>query len=750
MLQAIAGFIERHQHWFGFPLVVVMSAVAFFIAIIQPPFIEQVELASLDYRFQARGVKQPDQRVIIVAVDNDSLSEVGHWPWPRDKLGKIVDRILGEYGAAVLGFDIMFSEAQENPISESLRLLDKAGKEGKSAQTWLKRHQQLGDMDAVFEKLLEKYRDRIVLGYFFYPYGADVPVLTQANLARESEMLQSSAMTAEISGRRVLYVPRMAAIEGNLPRFSQAADAAGFFNFFPDTDGTVRRIPLIAELDGYIYPGLDLQTLRVALGWPPMSVIIDEAGVERIYLGDRDIRVDQSGSMFLNHYGPGQTFTHIPAADVMAGDVDPALFKDAIVLLGVTAVGVFDYRPSPFDAIFPGVEGHATAMANILNAEEIKRPQVLEISELFAVLLLGLLCGRMVYRRGAVLQSLSIIGVPMLLVVLSLWLFSTYALWLKVTYLLLAVLLATVPITLFEYVIESRKRAFIHEAFSYYLAPKVVERLAKHPESLSLGGEERHLTAMFSDIAGFSSFAEGLEPQALVHFLNQYLTAMSDIILKHGGTIDKYEGDAIIAFFGAPLDMPDHASRCVLAALEQQQTLHTMRKQWAKDNYPVVHTRIGINSGQMVVGNMGTHRRMNYTIMGDHANLASRLEGVCKVYSTPILISRDSYLLIRDQVAARFIDRVRVVGRAQTVDIYQPMGKREQVTKEQTELCRNYEKAWEMMSKRNFTEAEKCLADLYVANPDDGPCEVMLQRVREFRKAPPAEDWDSVYVLESK
>ena len=750
MLQAIAGFIERYQQWFGFPLVVAMSVTAFLIAVIRPSFIEQVELATLDYRFQLRGVKQPDQRVIIVAVDNDSLSEIGRWPWPRDKIGRIVERILGEYHAAVLGFDIVFSEAQENPVSESLRLLGRAGEESKSIRTWLERHRQLGDLDAGFEKLLAKYRDRIVLGYFFYPQGVEVPILTQANLARESELLQPSAMTAEISGSRIPYVPRMAAIEGNLPRFSRVADTAGFFNFFPDRDGMVRRIPLVAELDGYMYPSLVLQSLRVALGWPPMSVEISESGVENIRLGDHDIRVDRAGNMLLNHYGPGRTFMHVSAADVMAGQVDPALFKDAMVLLGVTAVGVFDYRPSPFDAIFPGVEGHATAMSNILHGEEIRRPQTLEIAELFAVLLLGLLCGRLVQQRGAVVQGLSIIGVPVLLVMLAIWLFAAYALWLKVSYLLLAVLLATVPITLFEYVIESRKRAFIHEAFSHYLAPKVVERLARNPEALSLGGEERHLTAMFSDIAGFSSFSENLAPQELVHFLNQYLTAMSDIILDHGGTIDKYEGDAIIAFFGAPLDMPDHASQCVLAALEQQRTLSTMREQWEKENYPVVHTRIGINSGPMVVGNMGTHRRMNYTIMGDHANLASRLEGVCKIYNTPILISRDTYLLVRERVAARFVDRVCVVGRSRPVDIYQPVGERDEVTAEQSELCRSYEKAWEMMVEGDFTEAEQRLAELHAAYPDDGPCGVMLQRVRAFRESPPADGWNGVYVLTNK
>ncbi len=753
MFRRFIELLDRHQAWFSFPLVVVMSLTAFVIAFAQPDFLEQIELKTLDQRFKLRGPIQPDPRVVVLAVDDDAITEIGRWPWPRDRIAGLIDEVLGRYQARALGFDIVFSEAQRNPLEESLRLLA-GGKESAQppaeAAEWLRRHRALGDADARLAQTLHRWRDRVALGYFFYPQGADVPLLARADLEREAKLLQPSAMTVEIEGRRMLGVPRMAAVEGNIAKLAEAVDMLGFFNFFPDADGMVRRVPMLAALNGFVYPSLDLQLLRLALDWPELSARIGLGGVDEVRLGKRRIATDRSGGMLLNHYGPAHTFPHVSAADVLKGRIEPAALKDAIVVFGVTAKGVYDYRPSPFDSTFPGVEGHAAAISNILRGEEIRRPPMLGLAELAGVLLLSLICGRLVLHRGPVVQSVAIVGAPLVIAGIGYWLFAVHGIWLKVTYLILGVLLATLPVTLLEYVIESRKREFIHDAFSHYLAPKVVEILSQNPEKLKLGGEERFLSAFFSDIAGFSTFSERLSPEELVHFLNRYLSAMSDIILEHGGTIDKYEGDAIIAFFGAPLDMPDHATRCVLAALDQQAMLSVLREEWKEEGLPEVHIRIGINSGPMVVGNMGTHTRMNYTIMGDHVNLAARLEGVNKVYRTPILISHDTYQLARETIAARFVDMVRVVGRSQPVGIYQPVGTRDALDPVDLEHFRLYEKAWNMMRRRHFAEAEKILTRLAAEMPGDGPTEVLLARVRGYRKKEPPPQWDGVFNLESK
>ncbi len=728
-------------------MVIAASLLATLIAVWQPTFIEQLELKTLDARFHLRGVRQPDPRIVIVAVDNPSVDKVGRWPWPRDTIGAIITRLLDEYHARVVALDMVFSEPQVNPVQASIQRLARHRGTDRKVLRWLRRHAALGDIDRDFESILRRHRERICLGYFFYLN----PRATGRDSAREaSPLLQPSAIPARDDGQGGGAVPRMRDVTMNLPRFAKAADIAGFFNFFPDPDGLVRRVPLVAELDGFYYPSLDLQTARMATGWPPLMLQLDHGGVAAVTLNGRDIATDIHGQMLLNHYGPGYTFRHVPALDVLQGKADPALFKNAIVLFGVTATAVYDLRPSPFDATFPGVEAHATAISNILHREELQRPAWLQVLEILLVLTLGLACGRLVLGRGALVQGAALIGAPLFILAAAHAAFSAYGIWLKETYLILAVVLSSLPVTLVEYVVESRKRAFIHDAFSHYLAPEVVDELARHPEQLRLGGEEKELTAMFSDIAGFTSFSEAMSAEELVAFLNQYLSAMSDIILEHGGTVDKYEGDAIIAFFGAPLPMADHALRAVRVALAQQAMLKTMRARWAEQGYPEVRTRIGINTGPMVVGNVGTESHFNYTIMGDNVNLASRLEGVNKAYGTDVLVSGATAAQVRDAIETRLVDRVLVVGKRVPVDLHEPLGEKGAVDAALLAWMRDYEAACEAMRARQFGDARRAFESLLQARPDDGPAQTMLKRCRRYEKSPPPEDWDGAHRLSSK
>jgi len=750
MLQRLSTFLERRQRWFGLPLIITMALAALAIAVIQPHFLELVELKTLDARFHLRGVRQPDPGIVIVAVDDQSIDTVGRWPWSRDKIGLIVDRVLGQYNARAMGFDIVFSEAQKNPLMESIKNIKQSGKTNHYITQWLAQHKNLGDIDARFAKVLHKYQDRISMGYFFYTQGTSVPKNIMEKLTQNKIMLQPSAITVQEDTDASHFLPRMQAVTANLPIFSKEAQISGFFNFFPGIDGLVRQVPLVAELDGYYYPSLDLQTLRIALGWPSLSMHLSSDGIEELRIDDQPIRTDAHGLMLINHYGPGHTFRHVAAVDVLQGKTNPAIFKDAIVLLGVTATGVFDIRSSPFDTIFPGVEAHAAVISNILNHQELYRPVWVQVIELLGVLLLGLGCGWFVLGRGAVIQGVTLIGIPLAIVALAFWLFSFYNIWLKEIYLILGVLMTAAPVTLIEYIIESRKRAFIHNAFSHFLAPKIVDELAQNPDMLQLGGTEKEMTAMFSDIANFSTFSETMGPKELVNFLNQYLSAMSNIILEHGGTIDKYEGDAIIVFFGAPVDMENHAAQAVLAALAQQKALIKLRKQWIEAGFPELHIRIGLNSGPMVVGNMGTQQRMDFTMMGDNVNLASRLEGVNKVYATPILISASTWFYVRDKIEARFIDRVYVMGRKTPVEIYEPLGKKGDVKQEDQSFFHAYEKAWGEMNNRQFKEAEAIFSKLVTARPDDGPSTTMLLRCKKFIQKPPSDNWDGVHKLMSK
>ncbi len=750
MIQRISIFIDTHERWFRMPLVFFMVSLAVIFTYTQPYILEKLELNTLDDRFNLRGSIPHDQRVIVVAVDDSSLTEIGRWPWSRDLLSTLIERVLGEYHAKVLTLDIIFSEPQLNPLYETLRLLKEAKYNDANVTDWLEKHQSLGDIDGQLEATFKKYHQQLIPGYFFYPMDADVPDEARARLSGYLKDMGNSIIGAQFTPDANTFIPRVAAIEANLPRLTRSTDLVGFFNFFPDTDGVVRRVPLLVKAEDEIYPSMDLQGLRVFLDFPEMSVNINSGGVQKITLGDHKISTNAAGSMLLNHYGKRFTFTHIPAVDVLKGRVDPAIFKNAYVILGATAVGVYDYRPSPFDADFPGVEGHAAAVSNILNDEAIARPEIMDVLELIIVLVLGLLCGRLVIHSGVYVHIFLIFIVPLLLYGIAFWLFAFLGVWLKVTYLIMAVLMATLPSSMMRYIVESHKRAFIHDAFSRYLAPEAVANLIENPEMLALGGEERHMTAFFSDIASFSTFSEKMSPQELVAFLNEYLTAMSDIIMALGGTIDKYEGDAIIAFFGAPVTLENHAKNSVLAAIAQQQELDRLRSIWVARGYPSISVRMGLDSGPMVVGNMGTGQHMNYTIMGDHVNLAARLEGVSKVYRTRTLISGNTHGMVKDDIFCRFVDSARVVGRSTPVDIFEPVDAHINTIDQTVAYDQQYTQAWQLMKQQQFDEAIRILTIIRDEQPNDGLYEAMLVRIQGYINTPPPKDWDGVFNLTSK
>ena len=748
VLNRLLQFLDRHERLFGWPLVLVVSMVSFWLAFKAPGFLEQFEWKLLDARFRLRGPVSPPPKIAIVAIDDASVADLGRWPWPRTTIARLVDTVLDRYQARALAFDIVFSEPQRNPFAEAARLLPPDAPA--ALRDTLARYVPRGDADARLAATLAHHQDRVVLGYFFYPRGSKPPATVARDLEEELARLKGSAISVKVEGGgRVIGPPEAIAIENNIPKLASSGPVSGFFNFFPDDDGMVRRVPLVFRVGKEVFPNLSLQLLRAGLSWPEVVIETGPEGVEALRVGTRRVQLDPSGKLLLNHYGPAHTFPHVSARDVLAGTADASVLKGAFVFLGATAIGIYDYRPTPFDSAFPGVEGHAAALANMLTGMELLRPRGVVAAEWIGAFVLPLIFGLAALRLGPIGQSLLLVGGPLAFAFLGFELFATQRVWLKLIYWVLGVVLAVLPVLVVRYLIETYRRSFIHDAFSHYLAPAVVEELAEHPELLRLGGEKREMTAMFSDIQGFSSFSERMTPEQLVHFLNMYLGAMSDVILEHEGTIDKYEGDAIVAFFGAPIHQPDHALRAVRAALAQQALLARLREEWAQEGWPAVHARIGINSGEMVVGNMGTERRMNYTIMGDNVNLASRLEGACKLYRVFILMSAQTYQLVRDAIQARFIDRVRVVGRSTPVDLYMPAGERGQVPEEDIKVFRAYERGWALMQKRMFDEAERLFAQLALKHKDP-PSEVMLARVRRYKQNPPPRDWDGVYQLEQK
>ena len=696
-------------------------------------YMGKIDMRLMDFRLIQRGPIRPGPDVVIVAVDNASIAEIGRWPWPRSIVARLIDRITGAE-PAVIAFDMVFSEPsafQDRPdISAQPTSTDRA--------SWEATQQVLAAQDEMLRDSLRR-SDRAVLGYFFDLDADD----KSGSAAMAPETYAMVRGTRDGSGES--KVERASAIITNLPGYDSAARAMGFFNERADPDGYVRRLPMALafgdDLDMAV--PLELATLRIFDPTRPISIRFDPYGVEAIGWGTRQIPVDQTGRLLINYRGPGMTFPHVAAADILAGRADPAKLRDRIVILGVTAVAVGDVRVTPFDKDFPGVEIHASVVDNILRGDFIYGPTWLVLVDCGVVVGLSLMLGLAMRRlRGVGAGVLAILLIATYLLV-SQRVFVFYGLPLSLAYPMLTIVLVYSAVAVEQYVTQDREKRKVRRALELYLSPSMASVVAEHPEELKLGGEKRELTVLFSDIRGFTRISEGLSPEALVELLNEYLGAMTDIVFRHDGMLDKYIGDAVMAIWGAPLPQPDHAARACLATLDMVDRLAELNAEWERRGWQRLKIGIGVNTGPMAFGNMGSAQHLSLTVMGDNVNLASRVEGLNKDYGTAILVTESAYTAAGDSVFGREIDFVRVRGKQEVVRIYQL-------------LCRGAERErYEAMADefagglaayraRKWDQASQLFRDIVGRRPEDTVAQVFAQRCDRLAHVEVPETWDGV------
>jgi adenylate cyclase len=713
-------------------------------------FLEIVELQMLDQRFKVRGRIAPGPEVVIAVIDEKSQDTLGRWPWPRSILAKLVDKLTAA-GAATIGFDMVFSEPETTARGLVLSLLERSpAMQTESGRVLLQEVQRQTTGDQLLADSFKKSQN-VILGFFFHDNLEDIRHLKADEIRKGLEQIAPGAyQKADVQpGADVKRVPHAPAVESNLPMFTETAAGWGYFNLMPDIDGIMRHYPLIIHAGTGYYAPLFLKVLAHYLQEDELSFVMDQYGVQNVRAGNVDIPVDYDGQIIVNYYGPHKTFPHIPIVDILQDKVDPELLKGRIVLVGATGKGIFDLRATPFERIYPGVEINATIIDNVLHDRHLKQP-LWDLTFTYAVILiLGLLLARILARTTAVTGFLITALAFFTNYMLNQFLFNR-GLWVNLVYPSFQILAVYTGITVFNYFTESRQKQFINNAFGQYLSPAVVRRLIDNPNLLNLGGEQKNLTAFFSDVAGFSGISEKLTPIQLVELLNEYLTAMSQIILKYEGTIDKYEGDAIIAFFGAPLDYPDHALRACLVSLEMQDTLARLRETWKAAGRSELRARIGLNTGQMVVGNMGSTFRMDYTIMGDAVNLASRLEGVNKSYGTYVMISEFTYGDVRDFVEVRELDKIRVVGKSDPVRIYELLAKKGELAGPLVEILPQFNRGLECYRNQEWEKALSCFEKILEIDENDGPALAFFERCLLFQTNPPPPNWDGVFAMTSK
>ena len=722
------------------------------------PILDMIELKTYDLRFRSRGNLKPLPAVVLALIDEKSLDTEGRWPWPRSKIASLVD-ILSRDGAKVIGFDVGFLEPDENSRLSLLKQLgrevEKLGIDNPKLGDFIQQSQVAADNDLALATAIKNASATVVLGYFWHMSETDLDYkILPGQIERQLDRISNSKYPLVMDSRSKKGIdPFITAFmpESNLTIFSQAAAASGYYSVKADPDGVVRWLPLIIEFGDELFPPLSVLCVWYFLDRPQMVVNVTEYGVEGIQMGPRFIPTDEDGEMLINYLGPAKTFPHISISDILSGRVSAGTFKDKIVLVGATAMGIHDLRATPLSPLYPGVEIHATVIDNILTGNFITRPKWSKIYDVFAIIILGTLTGIALPRMSAFKGLCFAVGLFAVHIFVARWLFVHHRVWLNMVFPLMVLMLNYTALTAFYYVTEERERKKVKGTFKQFVAPLVIDELLKDPDKLTLGGEEKELTVLFSDLEGFTTYSERYSPSEMISILSDYYNVMTEQIFLYKGTLKEYVGDEIMAFFGAPLDNLEHAQRACRAALSMREHRRALGIEWAKMGRPVLRARTGINSGTMLVGNLGSKYRFAYGVLGDHVNLGSRLEGLNKMYGSKILIGENTARLVKNEFLLRKIDVVRVKGRAQCVDVFELVAENgHEVPFPHNEALKEYAAGYEAYCEQHWDEAiglfEKALEFL----PEDGPSRTMAERCRIYREAPPPEGWDCVFEPKTK
>jgi len=788
---------------FSITFVIILLVIFLFLSGI--PILDLIELKTFDLRFKWRGIKTPSPAIVTAVIDEESLDKEGRWPWPRSKIADLI-RKISEDGAKVIAFDIFFTEPDKNSNLEFLNTLDAEinalNIRDKGLLDFIEESRIKADNDLDLANAIKESKAKIILSYFFYEsreaLGYDI---SQEEIdSRVARIITSVYPSIRYAERTIDYDPsafteNQYAPEVNLQLLSEAASSEGYINEEPSEDGVVRNSPLAMRLGDNIFSPFAVQCAWQYLDNPNLTLRIAKYGIEGVNIGDIFIPTDERGNLLINYLGPPNTFPRYSITKILNNEYEKGTFKDKLVIVGSIATGAHDLRNTPFSGAHPGMEVHANVIDNILNNDFISKPQWAIIYDILVIILLGSLMGIIIPHSGAITGLCTFAGMILLQVIGSRFLFSHYGFWVNMVYPLLAVVLTYTSLTAYHYLVEERNKRFLHSTFSSYLSPELIEDMVSSKTMPELGGEQRIMTAYFTDIQGFSVFSEKLVPPLLVELLNEYLSAMTDILIRERGTLDKYEGDAIIAFFGAPMLIPDHALRACRVAVTMQSTLLNLREKWSSEKMPpgaperniknvpfeewepgdkwpgVVHKmmmRIGINSGEIVVGNMGSSMRMNYTMMGDAVNLAARLEAGAKQFGIYTAVSEYTLNMeylnekgekqkVMDQVEARFIDNITVVGKSEPVKIYELCAMKGGLTSEEKRLFDLFDRGIYYYRRMEWDEAIKYFRESYkierIPDAPTNPSEVYIRRCMAYKINPPVapgQKWDGVFRMTKK
>ncbi len=754
--------MKQHIVRIALGLLVALVLVGHAAKLYQVGFIAQLDNIIYDYRLRLTMPATVDDRIVILDIDERSIDPraLGHWPWGRDKITALLQKLFDKYGVLLVGIDVIFAEPDTSsglPVLE--RLARTKLKAVPSFQAALNELRSQLDYDAIFAKFI---RGRpVVLGYYF----------SSEEKATESGALPEPVLPAGTFAGRAIAFTTWKGYGGVLPEFQASAANTGHTNPLVDPDGVSRRVPMLEEFKGGYYEALSLAVVRLYVGmqeaarsnskivtlpkvipgFPPERFITKGySGLEWLEVGPLRIPVDENVSALVPYRGAKGSFPYISLADVWLDNVPAEKLKGKIALIGTTAQGLFDLRSTPVAEVYPGVEIHANLIAGMLDGKLKQKPPYMLGAEVVLLVIGGVVLSLLIPMLAPLWATVAaVIGMALItLINLGVWSYAGSVLPLAASILMTATLY-TVNMA-YGYFVEARSKRQFTELFGQYVPPELVDKMAEDPEKYNMEPRNAELTILFSDVRGFTGISEALSPEHLREYINEYLTEMSTIIRsKYKGTLDKYMGDAIMAFWGAPVEDPGHARNGVLAALEMQRECAALNQKFARRGWPPLKIGIGVNSGGVRVGDMGSQVRRAYTVMGDPVNVASRLEGRTKHYGVAILVGEATKAAVTD-VVFREVDRIKVKGKDDAVTVYEPVGLEVEVDRKTREELKLWNQILKSYRAQHWDEVEVGLLNLQRMNSGCALYELYAREVADKRRNPPPADWNGVTVFDEK
>lgn len=611
-----------------------------------------------DLYFNFRGPEQASKDIVIVDIDERSIKELGQWPWERDKFARILTH-LSNYGAGIIGLDIVFAEADKTSPN-------------RLAKKWNIDKKDLPDYDLILSQVIAS--TPTVLGYVFD---------FDANNTKDAPLIPAIFIEKNKPNRE--FLPLAHGVLTNLDVIQKNSYSSGYMNNIPDPTGVIRSVPLLIKYDDQVYPSLAFEMYRIALGARKVTVTYSNAGLENVQVGEQEIKTDRFGRLYLNFRGPFKSYTYISAVDIYNNTVDKKILEGKFVLIGTSAYGLMDLRSTPMDSVIAGVELHANLIDNLLHNDMLRKPSWMEIADILAIFIIAFLV-IFIYSRLSLKLLLVVYPASFFaLLYANYHLLFTEHIIINFIFPLFAIVFSLIGILGVNYFFETRQKDMIKGKFASKVSASVMEDILKNPNSNTLDGAEKEITVFFSDVRNFTNISEAMgNAKSLIKFMNEIMEPMTEIIIEENGTVDKYIGDAIMAYWNAPLDVKNHADKAVCASLRQLHHLKSLNEKlranpefenvvkMADNNHaPIVDIGIGLNSGVAIVGEMGSTKRSDYTAIGDPINVGARLESLCKYYNSRLNISSFTKDMLKEKYIFRFLDLVTLKGKLEPLEIWQ-------------------------------------------------------------------------------